>query len=263
MCAASASSVAESASCIPRSAAPCHHHRSGKPVIEMAAMPRCVVLVCKESPSALSIPTIRLMDRRLPMVKPMRKITLIPGFPGRLVLIPFESPAIVGSSSCPDAVGSAGGFSGTRQTRHGCRPNRTPAAGRRDRRQPIGPPQPFPSPRRARQAKPSASPGCGLPLVQPPRRFRCAHGTAAVASRLKLRLAFRVGTAEAGGVARRLAVVEGRVFFHLPSPRRGPKFTSGCGESISEPCGTDLAHNATVPADARGGASPRERNRLP
>ena len=71
-----------------------------------------------------------------------------------------------------------------RRKRHGCRPNRTPAAGRRDRRQPIGPPQPFPSPRRARQAKPSASPDCGLPLVQPPRRFRCAHGTAAVASRL-------------------------------------------------------------------------------
>ena len=55
--------------------------------------------------------------------------------------------------------------------RHGCRPNRTPATGRRDRRQSIGPPQPFPSPKRARQAKPSASHGCGLPLVQPPRRF--------------------------------------------------------------------------------------------
>ena len=93
-------------------------------------------------------------------------------------MIPFETPAIVGSSSCWDAVGSAGDFSGMRRTRHGCRPNRTPAAGRRDRRQSIGPPQPFPSPRRARQAKPSASPVCGLPLVQPPRRFRCrAHGS--------------------------------------------------------------------------------------
>lgn len=66
---------------------------------------------------------------------------------------------------------------GHRRKRHGCRPNRTPAAGRCDRRQSIGPPQPFPSPRRARQARPSASPGCGLPLVQLPRRFRCAHGT--------------------------------------------------------------------------------------
>ena len=107
-----------------------------------------------------------------------------PGFSERLALIPFESPAIVGSSPCSDAVGRAGHFSGMCRTRHGCRPNRTPAAGRRDRRQPIGPPQPFPSPRRARQAKPGASPICGLPLVQPPRRFRCAHGTAAVASRL-------------------------------------------------------------------------------
>ena len=93
------------------------------------------------------------------------------GFSERLALIPFDSPAVVGSSSCSDTVGSARGFSGTRRKRRGCRPNRTPAAGRRDRRQSIGPPQPFPSPRRARQAKPGASPVCGLPLVQPPRRF--------------------------------------------------------------------------------------------
>ena len=59
----------------------------------------------------------------------------------------------------------------TRRKRHGCRPNRTPAAGRRDRRQSTVSPQPFPSPRRARQAEPGASPVCGLPLVQPPRRF--------------------------------------------------------------------------------------------
>ena len=122
-------------------------------------------------------------------------------------MIPFESPAIVGSSPCSDSVGSAGDFSGTRRKRHGCRPNRTPAAGRRDRRQPIGPPQPFPSPRRARQAQPGASPVCGLPLVQPPRRFRCAHGTVGCRTprgRTPLRLAFRVGAAEAGGVARRV-----------------------------------------------------------
>ena len=86
-------------------------------------------------------------------------------------MIPFESPAIVGVSSRSDTVGSAGDFSGTRRKRHGCRPNRTPVAGRRDRRQSTGPPQPFPSPRHARQAKSGAAPGCGLPLVQPPRRF--------------------------------------------------------------------------------------------
>ena len=96
-------------------------------------------------------------------------------------------------------------FRGLRRKRHGCRPNRTPAAGRRDRRQSIGPPQPFPSPRRARQAEPGASPVCGLPLVQPPRRFRCAHGTAAVASRLDAVEAClpRRGSG-GGGVARRV-----------------------------------------------------------
>ena len=91
---------------------------------------------------------------------------------------------IVSSSSCSGTAVSARAFSGLRRKRHGCRPNRTPAAGRRDRRQSIGPLQPFPSPRRARQAESGASPVCGLPLVQPPRRFRCAHGTGAVASRL-------------------------------------------------------------------------------
>ena len=45
--------------------------------------------------------------------------TPLSGSSGRLALIPFESPAIVGSSSCPDAAGSAGDFSGTRRKRHG------------------------------------------------------------------------------------------------------------------------------------------------
>ena len=35
-----------------------------------------------------------------------------PGFSERLALIPFESPAIVGTSPCSDAVGSAGDFRG-------------------------------------------------------------------------------------------------------------------------------------------------------
>ena len=51
------------------------------------------------------------------------------GFSERLALIPFDSPAVVGSSSCSATVGSARGFSGTRRKRHGCRPNRTPGCG--------------------------------------------------------------------------------------------------------------------------------------
>ena len=99
----------------------------------------------------------------------------------------------------------------TRRKRHGCRPNRTPAAGRRDRRQSIGPPQPFPSPRRARQAKPGASPVCGLPLVQPPRRFlppRRAWDTDETAdaspSGSGRGPAFRAEAAEARGESRRV-----------------------------------------------------------
>ena len=37
------------------------------------------------------------------------------GFSGRLALIPFDPPVIVGSSPCPNAVGSARDFSGTRR----------------------------------------------------------------------------------------------------------------------------------------------------
>ena len=113
----------------------------------------------------------------------MPSTTLIPhpylGFSGRLALIPFESPGIVGSSPCSGTVGSAGDFSGTRRKRHGCRPNRTPAAGRRDRRQSIGPPQPFPETCAAsgiRRVARLRAASCATPASLPSASPRPGHG---------------------------------------------------------------------------------------
>ena len=171
-------------------------------------------------------------------------------------MIPLEAPVIVGASPCSDTVGSAGGFFGTRRKHHGCRPNRTPAAGRRDRRQSIGPPQPFPSPRRARQAKPSASPGCGLPLVQPPRRFRCAHGTVGrgrFRGRTPLRLAFSTGAAEARGEARRVFRAR-RGWRRASSPHRADAEAKARGLiHLAEPCreSPEKARSELLPAPQR------------
>ena len=61
----------------------------------------------------------------------------------------------------------------TRRKRHGCRPNRTPAAGRRDRRQSIGPPQPFPGARlRLRRRRATADSQSARLSHSPPRDVR-------------------------------------------------------------------------------------------
>ena len=138
----------------------------------------------------------------------------------------------------------------TRRKRRGCRPNRTPAAERRDRRQSTGPLQPFPSPQRARQARSIASPVCGLPLVQPPRRFRYATRTASQPPRGRApsRPAFRAGSSGGAGESHGEFFgpdVAGDAPVHLAGPMRKRKpvapFTSrshvgGCPKKLGASC---------------------------